>query len=301
MDAGANIYEKLINGINVYLLRVNAQLATKALNEKLTKLGSAGVKYKLEGNLLVITEASEGSREALYEAIIDYISVFEVHYGVDALWAQLKLVILKALQNFRVSVRELRIEVPISKYVVEYIVMNTVFGVDATSFLDFRKRTWLKDPILLTNQRLIVPKGEELRNIPLHDVTTVGREVYVGYGMDTARGIVRIIDYHNREYGMSCIVVLAKDELSKEFLNALRLMRDEYKKLNEVESKVLVAIYNGVPSSGLAGYCCISQGDAEKAFNRMLQLNYSDSAGHITSYGINVSAALLQAKKEAGS
>jgi helix-turn-helix protein len=132
-------------------------------------------------------------------------------------------------------------------------------------------------------------------------VQTVGREIYVGYAGYTAEasgGVIRAIDYKTNDSALSCAVILTKENMMKDFLNVVKVMRSEYRRLNENERRVLMAVYNNVPLGSITGNLGLSEPDASDALNKLVKLGYADIQGHITSYGINAVAELSQSNKQ---
>jgi hypothetical protein len=234
--------------------------------------------------VLTIVDADESNKGALYDIILTYTSVCEEKYGVNETWDPLKYVILKVFQGFKDEIRELGIEIPVARYEMEYMLLDTLFGLKSS---DFRKRRWIKGSVLVTNHNLIFPKEVRDEVIPLQAIATVCREIYVGYSAELARGMIRAIDYQVKATGMSCAVILAKDDLMNEFMKVTSILRAEYRRLSQNEAKILLALYDGAPIDQVYKRCSIDQQEVDKAFRRLVELNYSDYVGHLTSYGIN--------------
>lgn len=290
MDKASRVYSSLLAGETAYLAKVNPQLAAKTLEEKAEALKKAGVQYTVEGGLK-ITEAPENSGELLYQTILDLAAPYEKQYGVNKLWNPLKTVIVKVFQKNRDVVRETGMEVPVAKYEIEYMILETLFGFQGT---DFRKKRWINGAVLVTNHEIVLPEDGGAEHIPLQAVATVGREIYVGYEHEMTKGIVRAIDYQVKESGMSCAVLLAKGELMKEFMKVASVMRAEYRRLNPTEERILLALYDETPVEQLAGKTGVKGVDVTAAFKRLMELRYTDGKGHLTSYGINASMELKQ-------
>jgi hypothetical protein len=291
MDRGAEIYASLINNITAHFARINPRLAQMTLDETVKWLNMAGVKTALDRGALTITKAEEKDRKTIYDALLMYVEIFERQYGVNEVWIPLKIVIVRYLQGLRDEVRMLGLEIPLGRYSIDYSLLDNLFGFNAS---DFRVRKWTKDPITVTNQRLIFRKSDAVEAIPLSSVATVDREIYIGYSSEQAKGVIRAIDYQTRATGMSCIVLLAPKNIMADFMRLVTIMRGEYKRLADEEAKVLIAVYNGTASGEIARALGLASEAANKAFRRLQDVGYVDDAGHITAYGINASMEILQ-------
>jgi len=296
MDASASIYANILNTVFAHMAKLNPQLTVSALKDKANLLDGAGVKYTIQyervGNILTIIEANESQRAAFYNTIVEYIAVFENQYGINEIWDRLKGIMVRVFQAFRDSIRDLKVEMPIVKYKVDYRFEAGVF--------DFKKRDWTNEPVLVTNHNLVFMGEKSHKIIPLDAVQTVGREIYVGYvGANTEAhgGVIRAIDYKMADSALSCAVISTKENMMKDLLNVVKAMRSEYRRLNENEARVLMAVYNNVPPDNFPSQCGLSLQEAQDAFKRMVKLGYADASGHITSYGLNAAAEIIQAKK----
>jgi len=291
MDSGARVYASLLNGITLHLSKLDPKLNQTALKEGLTALDKAGVRYSTDGGVLTVTDAGEQSRKALYDFALAYVSAFEGEHGVNETWSQLKSLTLKTLQNFRDDVRRLNLEIPIVKYVMGCVLLENLFGFKSS---DFRNRRWIEGPVLVTNHSLVFPKekGEEV--VPLQIIATVCREIYVGYSAKVTKGVIRAIDYQVKAAGMSCVVVLAREEVMGEFRKVVSMLRAEQRRLGQGEARVLLALNKDTPLDQLAKASGLSQAEADDALRRLFELKYTDKGGHLTSYGINAAVELRE-------
>jgi len=294
MESGTGVYASILNGLTAHAARSNPQLAVEALRSGIRTLDRAGVKYRLDGATLYVNDDSDASRKAMYELILSYSQALEEAHGVNETWKELKIVMAKVLGSSRDAIREYDIEIPVFRCSAEYQTLDTLFGFNSG---DFRTRGWFSDPILITNKKVVFPKGGNPIEVPFNAIATIGREVYVGYVTDVRKGIVRAIDYQIREGGMSCAVIVAKEELMKDLMDIIRIIRADYRRLSLNEVKALVELYGGTSPAMLSEKTGLAPTEALLAFRRLRQLNYCDNTGHFTSYGINAYIEVMQAKQ----
>jgi hypothetical protein len=295
MDDSAGVYAAIINGLAAYFKRVNLELATTSLREKLKLLDSSAIKYQVQygqdQETLTVLEADEHSRPAFYSLILELILAFERQYGVDEVWSHVRVITSRAFQSFKDLIRDVEMEVPIVKYRMDYRLELGMF--------DFNRKDWVREYILVTNRNLVFYSPSEVRAVPLDAVAIVGREFYSGFSgsnSETPGSQVRAIDYKADYPFFSCAVVSAKDDVMKDFLNTVKIMRAEVRRLNDREERALIAVYNNIPPKSLASKLELSEGQADEAFKRVVNLGYADLRGHITPYGITVAAEILQSK-----
>jgi hypothetical protein len=288
------IYVKVIDSITLCLARMNPKMASEALAKSSSVLDSGGVEYGVEGGRLIVRKSPVECHKAFYEMIIDYLSGFEARYGVNKVWKVIKTVIVKAIVDVRDFVRHLNMELPVSRYQMDHNVSDTLFGVSPS---DFRHKSWSDNPVTLTNKRLIVPRPDSMQDIPLQKIGTIGREVYVGYTREAGKGIMRAVDFQAGSGGVSCAIFVAHKDLMDDFLNTLKVLRAEQRRLDADEAMMLERIYKDGGWGGISRKSGMSDAAVESAFSRLLDLGYVDSRGHITSAGINIHDRLFQAKK----
>ena len=295
MEPGARIYASILQATTAHLNRVNPKLTKEALEYNIKTLDSEHIAYTLENGILTITDAQEKHRPILYYAIMSLAEAFERQYGVSETWMPLKQSILKVMQGCRDEIRDLALEVPIARYRVEYTILDSLFGYNAT---DFRSRKWKTEPVTVTTQKVTFQKDDGFEELPYPSIATVDREIYIGYSSESIRGEIRAIDYQIKATGMSCIVVLAKKETMRDFMRVISVMRGEFRRLSQTERGVLIALYNSTDTKELAKFLNISQKDAENALKRITWIGYADEKGHLTSYGINAAIEIIRAAKQ---
>jgi hypothetical protein len=291
MDPGARVYSGLLNAFMLYLGKLDPALSPQALTASLKLLDDAGVRYRLDEGVLTVTDSKASARKAMYEALLAYASAFEQTLGVGRTWGVLKTATLKALQGSREDIRGLGLEVPVVKYDMECMLLETLFGFKPS---DFRRRKWIKGAVLVTNHRLVLPSEGGYEEVPLQTIATLNREIYVGYSPEVARGSIRAIDYQADTAGMSCAIILARDEVLGEFRRIVSMLRAEYRRLAQRECRVLLALNGDIPLNQLARACGMSQGDVEAAMRRLVELRYAEPRGRLTSYGINAAVELQE-------
>jgi hypothetical protein len=289
MDSGARVYADLLNSFTLYLSKADPALSQIALTQSLKALDESGIKYRLEGGALTVMDADRQGRNPLYDTILAYTLIFEREHGINKTWNSLKTLTLKTLQGNRQVIRDLDLEVPVVKYEMEYMLLETLFGFKPS---DFRKRRWYKGGVLVTNHHLVFPKEVNQEAVPLSSIASLCREIYVGYSSEIARGSIRAIDYQGRVAGMSCAIILAKDELLGEFRKVVSILRTEYMRLSQNEVKVILALNRETQVGELPTACGLSPQDVDNAMNRLKELGYAGKGGRLTSYGINAVAML---------
>jgi helix-turn-helix protein len=114
------------------------------------------------------------------------------------------------------------------------------------------------------------------------------------------RGIIRAIDYQITATGMSSIIILAKKEVMKDLMRVITIARTEYRRLDQPEANVLIAMYNGVKTEDIPKALSMQTDDANKCIRRLMRIGYSDPKGHLTSYGINAVIELMRTAKWQG-
>jgi len=295
MDQGAGIYVNLLNSIISHTGRVNPRLSILALNEKAKVLAEAGVGYSIENGFLSMTNAGEQNRSALLDLILAYAGVFEAQYGVNETWMPLKTAVMQNIKTLLDDIRSLELEIPISKYAIEYIIYENLFGF---TICEFRGRRWNNGTALVTTRNIVLEWEGNKLTIPFSHVATVDREIYLGYTPETIRGICRAIDYQVKEAGMSCAVFLGTRNLIEDFMKAVSIGRAQERRLSKTENAAIIALYNNTPPKDLPRVLNLKEGDAAKCFLRLIQMGYADQAGHPTSYGINLAVQLMRGQSQ---
>jgi hypothetical protein len=289
-DPAVRIYTDLLNNIAPTLAHIDQKTAAGALTAECQKLAASGVVCSFEGGKLSLVEAGEGARKALYDAIMSFAVTFEGQYGVDRTWAVLRNTIIRFLQGCRDEVRTYGVEIPISRYSMKYKLLETLF---TKSAVDLRGARDLYKPVTVTNQRLIFAKEGGVENVPLQSLVTLDREVYVGAITRDMNYVVRAIDYQTHSSGfLSCAILVAGREVMEDFMRTASVLRAEARRLSLTETKVLIALYNGVNVAQLNS--AMGREGVEECLKRLVELGCSDQGGHLTAYGINAAGTLVK-------
>ncbi|MFH0861509.1 MAG: hypothetical protein V1875_00630 [Candidatus Altiarchaeota archaeon] len=296
MEPGASIYAVMLAAATAHLSRVNPKLTKAALDWNTKTLDSEGVKYAVENGTLRITDAEEKHRPIIYYTLMSVAEAFENQYGVNETWTPLKQTILKVMQGCRDQIRDMALEVPIARYNLQYAILDDLFGFNTT---EFRMRKIDPNTVTVTSQKVSFKKADGQEEIPYPAIATVDREIYIGYSPESIRGESRAIDYQIKASGMSCIIIVAKKETMRDFMRVVSVMRGEYRRLNPIETRILISLYNSTDKREIAKSLNIAQSDAEKALNRIILIGYADQKGHLTAYGINTAIEAIKAAKQA--
>lgn len=295
MDKCTDIYSQIISVTTDHLRKKNPDLLESTLKKVLKKLDKQGISYKTKDARICITRVPDDDNRLLYNTTLSLVAPFEEKYGISETWRELRNHIILAIKNVRQPIRMLNVEVPISAYLMTYAHFENLIAVNASGF---RKISWINGVATVTNHRILFQDGKNLDEIPLQSIATIGREIYLVYTGKTAKGIIKAIDYKNAErVGMSCSLVLARQDVMGDFVNTSRVMRQEYRRLNLSESRVIVALYNEAMTRELGQVCKVSDNQVSTAFNRLLKLKYIDKKGHLTALGINAAIEVLEREK----
>jgi hypothetical protein len=293
MDSPLKTISELANDVVKYLYMTDPTLALTAVKSSTPILDKAGFKYSIMQGVL-FKKVSSGNPQFMMDYLLSCTSPFEEKFGVNKLWASLRGVTIKFYQKNREVLKEGMIEVPITKYVIEHAVFNTLFGFQST---DFRKRKWIKDPILVTNHKLNIPSLDGMVDVPYQEIATIGRQIYVGYDSEAIHGVVRAIDYQRTPDNMSCIVLLGETRILEEFQKVLAVMKTEYRKLSKLEEEILSLLAEYVQPEKIPSLCVCGKEDSDKAVERLKTLSYIDDGLKLTSYGINLYTQIKQRKE----
>ncbi|MBD3388474.1 MAG: hypothetical protein GF416_05330 [Candidatus Altiarchaeales archaeon] len=293
MDPGSGVYAYLLNKVTGYFSEVNGSLAEKALQDSRGILDEAKVKYTIDKGLITITESEEKHINALYDFTLSVAEVFESKYGVNEVWGKLKKVMVSVLVDNKTEVKEYSVELPIAKYRIRYMRQDNVVGFSTAKIMD--KDRWLDGQVLVTNHRMVFQETKTDYEVPLSAIATIGREIYLkGVSSRELGGVIRMIDFRMKPELLSCALFLAEKEFMREFMRVVSIARGEYARLNDVETRVLLALYREVPAKELPMICNIGEWEAKKSFERILDLGFVDKGGHLTSYGINTAEGYLK-------
>jgi len=292
MDPGIQVYHDLITNVLKVLQKVEPKLCVLGMQQAAKTLDTNKIPYKLEGKLISITDGSDKHYKILFGVVLELVEKYEQRYGYNEIWLMLKVPVVKTLMAHREAIKKTGLELPVGRFQIDYVILETLFGFKGA---DFRSRKWFNDIVLVTNKKIVFPKNGSWENITYTQIATIGRQIYVGYSGHAAKGVIRAIDYVAGRAGMSCVIVEAKKDMMADFLKIATVMRAEYRRLNELEAKVLVALYDGTMVENLPQKCGISHDEARQVAQKLLDLKYADEKGHITSYGLN--AAIQSIKK----
>ncbi|MBU0762807.1 MAG: hypothetical protein KKD39_07250 [Candidatus Altiarchaeota archaeon] len=295
MDTPESIYSQILTSVSRHIHMVNPGLAQRTFAHFLKKLDAGGIKYKASQDKIEVLSLPQDSRKTLYNAIVALVEPFESKYGINETWVGLRSDLISIVAGIRQPLRLLDIEVPLSAYKMLYAFFDNLIAVNASGF---RRIKWYEGVVTVTNHRILFQDGKEVKEIPLQTIATVGREIYLVYTGTTAKGIIKAIDYRvESRVGMSCALVLAKEDWMRDFVNTARIMRAEHRRLSIAEARVVVALYNEAGINELGQVCKVDTERAREAFNRLLKLKYINEKGHLTSHGINAAMEVLEREK----
>lgn len=296
MDANTQINTVLANSIAKHLAKKDPQLAKESVGNARKILDEKNVKYELDG-LQISKVKSKDSAEALREYVFALPNSFEEEFGINKTWEDIKTMSFEYYRENREVIRKHKAELPLTRYTLKYSIFQNVFGFYS---LNFRTRVWMTGaPISITNRRLFVPFNNEVEEVPISMVYTIGREIYVGYDSSTIRGIIRSIDYDCGEDRTASILVVGGTKEVKDFNDILSAVREEWRRLSPFEETVLFHIGQYHSFNNLLAEIKFTKKQLLKALARLQRLHYLNETNKMTPTGINMYAQIKRRRMTA--
>ena len=291
LDVAAGIYAKVFNAQVDALRKIDRNLALISVKNNLVFLDNAGVKYREVPDGIEVFAAEENSRTAFYHLMIAVTEDFEGKFGINGVWNNIRAKIIGEYQQMQNQIREFGIEIPIARYNMTYTIQHNLIEFNANRF---KQLDWYDGISTVTNKRIIFERMGKKDSIPLSMIATVGRELYYVVSSVRDKGIMRVMDFKPEGQGTGSIVMVCIENVMKDYINTVKVMRNEWKRLSGPERAVLSALYNDTEMESLPQVCRLRPEQVDYALKRFVELKYTDVRGRLISYGINIAEKIIR-------
>jgi len=243
-----------------------------------------------EGKVLLEGDPGPAAKTFFFNLYLNALKPIEEKYGVIDIWKRIGKLNLELYINNLGDIQKKKIEMPLMKYEMDFLVKGGGKGGKLDSlFGRIKNDAWVLGLILVTNLGLYIklPKREII--VPLHQIISVGRELYVDDDIKYGGRVVRVIDYHEGK-GQSSVFYNTREGILRNFNDLITTLREAKKELSDLERDVLSTLARGRPISTLLSLKGLQPDDIADALKRLRELGYIDGNYKPTSLGINASA-----------
>ncbi|MFH1721452.1 MAG: hypothetical protein ABH950_02475 [Candidatus Altiarchaeota archaeon] len=299
-DLGAWMYLQLINAASSTLsksfdFKVALKYISEARVEFKNQFPDANLIVSNEG-LVALENPEASTRSFLARILFGLISAYEISFGVDEVWGSLWEKFKQIYEQYIIQIKEANLEFPLLKHKVDYLISGNLFGFSVS---DHRKKDWIKGyPLVTTRNLIFIPqkeKGEENEKarqvvIPLQNILTLGREIYMGYEKRSFYGQAWVIDFKDQVNNSSCAVISGPKEFIDDYNKVVSFARRELRTLTFKERKVLSMIGQHFTNEQIEGETGMNENQLKNSVYRLKQLGCINEKNEITAYGLTIMA-----------